>query len=104
MAGAFVLLACAGVPRTDAPEEAAANVAPILLDREKLAGVGLAEHPPLPDEMVIEGSAKHRGEIFFSSDQIVVEVWEADESILAIREPQVYDEYVRILAWLHCGP
>ena len=57
LAGAFVLLACAGVPRTDAPEEAAANVAPILLDREKLAGVGLAEHPPLPDEMVIEKKA-----------------------------------------------
>jgi uncharacterized cupin superfamily protein len=84
---------------TESTEGAAADpTSPLRLDASKLAGVGLNEDEPLPAEIILEGGAGNRGHIFFSSDQIVVEVWGADASKLAFREPQIYDEFVTILS------
>jgi hypothetical protein len=78
--------------------QASDHPVPIRIDGEKLAGVGLEEYPALPSEVVLEGGSAHRGHIFFSGDEIVVEVWEADASTLAISEPFPYDEFVTILS------
>ena len=73
-------------------------VSVVRLDREKLAGLGLEEYPALPAEVVLEGGSGHRGHVFFMGDEIVVEVWDADASKLAITDPFPYDEFVTILS------
>jgi hypothetical protein len=106
LAAASLWAACAGTSGADAPSTpkapdtatAGEERIPFPLDREKLAGLGLSEYPPMPDEEVIEGGAGNRGKIFFSGDELVVGVWEADAAILAIREPLAYDEFVTILS------
>lgn len=72
--------------------------APVRLDRDKLAGLGLVEYEPFPPEVVLEGRSRHRSHVFFTGDEIVVEVWEAEPAKLAISEPFPYDEFVYILS------
>jgi uncharacterized cupin superfamily protein len=90
---AVSLTACA---EEDKSAEAKAAPAPVRLDPERLAARELGEYPPLPKEIVLEGSVKHRGHVFFSGEEIVVEVWEAGPAKLSIAEPFPYDEYVFI--------
>ena len=89
-------VACVGP--TGADTQPVSESAPLRIDREKLAGVGLEEYPPMPAEEVLEGGSGQRGEVFFMGDQLVVEVWDADASKLAITEPFPYDGFVTILS------
>ena len=99
-AAASVWVACAGISGTDAPEAATAEKehTPVRLDRDKLAGLGLEEYPAMPAEIVLAGGAGRRGEVFFLGNELVVGVWEADASIIAITEPVDYDEFLIILS------
>jgi uncharacterized cupin superfamily protein len=97
---ALVCAACAGLSGADAHEQAAAEKghAPVRLDPEKLAGVGLEEYPVMSAEEVLEGGNRHRGDVFFVGDELAVGVWEADAATLAISEPLPYDEFVTVLS------
>ncbi len=97
---ALVCAACAGLSGADAHEQAAAEkgYAPVRLDPEKLAGVGLEEYPAMSAEEVLEGGNRHRGDVFFVGDELAVGVWEADAATLAISEPLAYDEFVTVLS------
>ena len=100
LAATSVWTGCAGVSGADAhdPVTAEKEHTPVRLDREKLAGLGLEEYPAMSAEEVLEGGAGQRGEVFFLGDELVVGVWEADASILAITEPLPYDEFVTVLS------
>ncbi len=106
LAASFVWAACNGISGIDAPEPATASAAepavkqpsPVRLDSEKLAGLGLEEYPAMAAEEVLEGGSGQRGEVFFVGDELVVGVWEADASILAVTEPFDYDEFVTVLS------
>ena len=100
VATAYVWVACAGISGSDAPHPATAGKEhkPVQLDRDQLAGLGLEEYPAMPAEEVLEGGTGQRGDVFFLGDELVVGVWEADASILAIAEPLDYDEFVTILS------
>lgn len=99
-------VACVGGAGVDAPKQATVSaprpivgqITPVRLDRDKLAGLGLEEYPAFSTDLVLEGGYEHRGHVFFMGDEIVVEVWEADASKLAITEPFPYDEFVTILS------
>jgi uncharacterized cupin superfamily protein len=93
-------LACAGISGSEKPdsETAATDYAPVRLDNEKLAGVGLEEYPAMSAEEVIEGGTGHRGAVFFVGEELVAGVWEADASTLAISDPLPYDEFVTVLS------
>jgi uncharacterized cupin superfamily protein len=67
------------------------------IGREQLAGLGLQEWPAMSDEDVLEGGTGHRGEVFYSGDELVVEVWEADASKLDLGVFP-YDEFVLVLS------
>jgi uncharacterized cupin superfamily protein len=97
---ALACAACAGLSGADAHEQAAAEKghAPVRLDPEKLAGVGLEEYPAMSAEEVLEGGNGHRGDVLFSGDELAVGVWEADASTLAVSEPLPYDEFVTVLS------
>ena len=106
LAASFGWAACNGISAVDAPESATASAAepaikqpsPVRLDREKLAGLDLEEYPAMDAEEVLEGGTGQRGEVFFLGDELAVGAWEADASILAIREPLDYDEFVTVLS------
>jgi uncharacterized cupin superfamily protein len=87
----------ANIATESAIEPASESFVALRVDDQKLAGVGLEEYPAMPREFVLEGGFGQRGHVFFSGDQIVVEVWEADASTLVI-EPSPYDEFVTILS------
>ena len=98
--GSVILwVGCAGTAGTGAPAPVASPERPaaIRLDRDKLAGVGLTEYPPMTDDYVLEGGRGHRGHVFYSGDEFVVEVWDADASKLALGDFP-YDEFVLILS------
>ena len=102
LAIAFVWTACAGGSGSSAPtlssESAEQQTPGVRLDRDKLAGIGLEEYPPMSAEGVLEGGNGQRGHTFFTSEEIVVEIWAADASILAITEPFPFDEFVTVLS------
>ena len=72
--------------------------APVRLDTEKLAGLGLEEFEPFPEEMVLSGRSKHSYHTFFSGEEVVVEVYEAEPAKLKIDEPWPYDEFIYLLS------
>jgi len=45
-----------------------------------------------PKEMVLSGRSKHSYHTFFSGEEVVVEVYEAEPAKLKIDEPWPYDE------------
>jgi len=96
LAGLLWAVSLPAVAEEDKSAEEKAAPAAVRLDRERIAGLELGEYPPLPKEIVLEGSVKHRGHVFFSGEEIVVEVWEAGPAKLSIAEPFPYDEYVFI--------
>ena len=72
--------------------------APVRLDADKLAGLGLEEFEPFPKEMVLSGHSKHSYHTFFSGAEVVVEVYEAEPAKLKIDEPWPYDEFIYVLS------
>ena len=72
--------------------------APVRLDAEKLAGLGLEEFEPFPKEMVLSGRSKHSYHTFFSGEEVVVEVYAAEPAKLRIDEPWPYDEFIYLLS------
>jgi len=78
--------------------ELTAQSAPVRLDRDKLAGLGLAEYEPYPPEMVLTGRSVHRSHVLFSGEELVVEVYEAEAAKLAITDPFPYDEFIYVLS------
>ena len=96
LAGLLFAVSLPAVADEDKASEGKAAPAPVRLDPERIAGLELGDYPPLPKEIVLEGSAKHRGHVFFTGEEIVVEVWEAGPAKLSIKEPFPYDEYIFI--------
>ena len=91
---ALLLVAAAAAgeeKRIDAP-------VPVRLDSEKLAGHGLEEYEPFPEEMVLSGRSKHSYHTFFSGEEVVVEVYAAEPAKLRIDEPWPYDEFIYLLS------
>jgi len=72
--------------------------APVRLDAEKLAGLGLEEFEPFPKEIVLSGRSQHSYHTFFSGEEVVVEVYEAQPAKLKIDEPWPYDEFIYLLS------
>ncbi len=82
----------------DAAEAAGeAGPAPLRLDRDVLAGLALTEWPDMEAEDVLSGGAGHRGHVFFSGDELVVELWEADAAKLRL-DDFPYEEFVLVLS------
>ena len=81
-----------------AQEEKIGAPAPVRLDAEKLAGLGLEEFEPFPKEIVLSGRSKHSYHTFFSGEEVVVEVYEAEPAKLKIDEPWPYDEFIYLLS------
>ena len=81
-----------------AEEENTGAAAPVRLDAEKLAGLGLEEFEPFPKEIVLSGRSKHSYHTFFSGEEVVVEVYEAEPAKLKIDEPWPYDEFIYVLS------
>ena len=90
------LLLCAAV--AVAVEEKTGAPAPVRLDAEKLAGRGLEEFEPFPEEMVLSGRSRHSYHTFFSGEEVVVEVYAAQPARLKIDEPWPYDEFIYLLS------
>ena len=91
---ALLLVAAVAV----AEEEKAGAPAPVRLDAEKLAGLGLEEFEPFPKEMVLSGRSEHSYHTFFSGEEVVVEVYEAEPAKLKVDEPWPYDEFIYVLS------
>jgi len=91
---AFLLCAAVAV----AKEKDVGAPAPVRLDAEKLAGHGLEEYEPFPEEMVLSGRSKHSYHTFFSGEEVVVEVYAAEPAKLKIDEPWPYDEFIYLLS------
>ena len=92
LAGLLLLTAAAATgEKIEAP-------GPVRLDPEKLAGLGLEEFEPFPEEMVLSGRSKHSYHTFFSGEEVVVEVYEAEPAKLKIDEPWPYDEFIYLLS------
>ena len=72
--------------------------APVRLDTDKLAGLGLEEFEPFPKEMVLSGRSKHSYHTFFTGEEVVVEVYEAEPAKLKVDEPWPYDEFIYVLS------
>ena len=68
----------------------------IRLDPEKLAGLGLNELAPYPDEVVLSGTSKHR-RWEFSHDEIFVGAYEAEPVELALKD-YPHDEFMFLLS------
>ena len=81
-----------------AEEEKRGAPAPVRLDADKLAGLGLEEYEPFPEEMVLSGRSQHSYHTFFSGEEIVVEVYAAQPAKLKIDEPWPYDEFIYLLS------
>ena len=90
----FLLFAAAAAAGEEAPDAPS----PVRLDAEKLAGLGLEEFEPFPKEMVLSGHSKHSYHTFFSGEEVVVEVYEAEPAKLKIDEPWPYDEFIYVLS------
>ena len=81
-----------------AEEENIEAPAPVRLDADKLAGLGLEEFEPFPKEIVLSGRSKHSYHTFFSGEEVVVEVYEAEPAKMKIDEPWPYDEFIYVLS------
>jgi len=81
-----------------AEEEKIGASSPVRLDAEKLAGLGLEEFEPFPKEIVLSGHSKHSYHTFFSGEEVVVEVYEAEPAKLKIDDPWPYDEFILVLS------
>ena len=79
-------------------EERIGAPAPVRLDADKLAGLGLEEFEPFPQEIVLSGRSRHSYHTFFSGEEVVVEVYEAEPAKLRIDEPWPYDEFIYLLS------
>ena len=98
LAGLLCAVSMPAIAEEGAKAEKKAAPAPVRLDREHLSGLDLGEYPPMPKEVMLEGSNKHRGHVFFHGEEIVVEVWEAETAKLSIEDPFPYDEFVLVLS------
>jgi len=96
LTGLLFAVSLPAIAEEEKSSEGKAAPAPVRLDRDQIAGLELGEYPPIPKESVLTGSAKHRGHVFFSGEEIVVEVWEAGPAKLSIKEPFPYDEFILI--------
>ncbi len=92
------LLVFAAAAVAAAAEENIGAPAPVRLDVEKLAGLGLEELEPFPKEIVLSGRSKHSYHTFFSGEEVVVEVYEAEPAKFKIDEPWPYDEFIYVLS------
>ena len=81
-----------------AEDEMIGSPAPVRLDAEKLAGLGLEEFEPFPEEIVLSGRSRHSYHTFFSGEEVVVEVYEAQAARLKIDDPWPYDEFIYLLS------
>ena len=81
-----------------AEEENIEAPAPVRLDADKLAGLGLEEFEPFPKEMVLSGRSQHSYHTFFTGEEVVVEVYEAEPAKLKVDEPWPYDEFIYVLS------
>jgi len=81
-----------------AEEEKIGAPAPVRLDAEKLAGLGLEEFEPFPEEIVLSGRSRHSYHTLFSGEEVVAEVYEAQPAKLKIDEPWPYDEFIYLLS------
>ena len=79
-------------------EEKIGAPAPVRIDAEKLAGVGLEEFDPFPKEIVLSGRSQHSYYTFFSGEEVVVEVYAAEPAKRKIDEPWPYDEFIHLLS------
>ena len=96
--GGFVGFALCALSLASVADETKALTA-VQLDPEKLAGVGLpAEEPWVAPEDLLEGSHDPRGEVLFTGEQLIVEVYQDNEATFAGGKPFVYDEFVLILS------
>ena len=91
---ALLLVAAVAV----AEEEKIGAPAPVRLDAEKLAGLGLEEFEPFPEEIVLSGRSRHSYHTLFSGEEVVAEVYEAQPAKLKIDEPWPYDEFIYLLS------
>lgn len=79
--------------------EKRAAIAPVGLDRAKLAGIGLpAEEAFIEPELLLSGKSNPRGEVLFRGEELVVEVYEDDAAKIRVSEPFAHDEFITILS------
>ena len=79
-------------------EKQTGAAAPVRLDSEKLAGLGLEEYEPFPEEIVLSGRSRHSYHTLFSGEEVVVEVYEAQPAKLKIGQPWPYDDFIYLLS------
>ncbi len=68
----------------------------IRLDPEKLAGLGLNELAPYPDEVVLSGKSEHQ-RWQFTHDELFVGAYQAEPAKLAL-EDYPHDEFMYLLS------
>ena len=77
---------------------------PMKLSNDALAGKGLGEFAPWPDEMVIKGNTGHTFSELFSGE-ISLGVYKSNPTALNITSPWPFDELVAVLSGeLHLTP
>jgi uncharacterized cupin superfamily protein len=97
-AAVLVLLLAAVSCAEEAEEAKVGTLSPVRLDAEKLAGRGLESFEPFPKEIVVSGRSEHSFHTFFSGEEVVVEVYQAEPAKLKIDEPWPYDEFIHLLS------
>ena len=68
----------------------------IRLDPEKLAGLGLDDFAPYPDEIVISGKSKHQ-RCEFSNGEIFVGAYQAEPAKLSLQD-YPHDEFMYLMS------
>jgi len=66
------------------------------LDPEKLAGLGLNELAPYPDEIVLSGKSEHQ-RYEFDHDELLISAYEAEPAKLAL-ENYPHDEFMYLMS------
>jgi hypothetical protein len=104
-AASFALLCAAwfAAPLTavaeDSKLEKKAPIAPVEMERSKLAGVDLpVEEEWIDPSILLEGKSKPRGEVLFRGEELIAEVYEDDALKMTISEPFPHDEYIYVLS------
>jgi uncharacterized cupin superfamily protein len=83
----------------DAKSEQGAAIAPVVLDRAKLGGVGLAMEEAFIDPgSILAGKSTPRGAVLFRGEDLVVEIYEDDEVKMRVTEPFAHDEFIYIMS------
>jgi uncharacterized cupin superfamily protein len=83
----------------EAKAEKQAAIAPVGLDRTKLAGIGLAaEQAFIEPELILSGKSNPRGEVLFRGEDLVVEIYEDEAVKIRVSEPFAHDEFITIMS------